>query len=253
VGFILGRAYEARSGREQAVAMTTFAGLALLPDADVVGLSLGLQDHGLYGHRGYSHSLLFAVAIGTGAYMVARRWGTRPWFTALLTFLAVTSHGLLDAMTYRTRGIPFFWPFDEMRVTFGWRPIPPAPTGTDFFSKRGLEVMAVELVYFLPLIVAAVSPGLTTWRRWGGRLLARGRDCLEGVSQPGALAMAGPRVGGAGRAAFRLSGAIGLVLVCLALAQFYLSQSRVVAWIEQSTQQNLAVSLMRQPEFRHLH
>ena len=113
--------------------------------------------------------------------------------------------------------------------------------------------MAVEIIYFLPLIMAAVSPGLATWRRLIGRLLARGRDCLEGVTQPGALAMAGPRVGGAGRAAFRLSGAIGLVVMSLVAAQFYLSQSSVVAWIEQSTQQNLAVSLMRQPEFRHLH
>ena len=135
MGFILGRAYEARSGREQAVAMTAFAGLALLPDADVVGLSLGLADHGLYGHRGYSHSLLFAVTIAAGAYLVARRWGTRPWFTALLTFLAVTSHGVLDAMTYRTRGIPFFWPFDEMRVTFALAADPAGAHGVGLLQQ----------------------------------------------------------------------------------------------------------------------
>ena len=64
-----------------------------------------------------------------------------------------------------------------------------------------------------------------------------------------------PRGGGRAerrRAVFRLGGAVGLVAVSLVAAQLYLSQSRVVAWIEQSTQQNLAVSLMRQPEFRHL-
>ena len=138
--------------------MTTFAGLALLPDADVAGLSLGLADHGLYGHRGYSHSLLFATAVAGLAFWVARKWGTRPWFTAILAFLAVTSHGILDAMTYRTRGIPFFWPFDETRIVFPWRPIPPAPTGVEFFSKRGLEVVAVELVYFMPLVMPASRP-----------------------------------------------------------------------------------------------
>jgi inner membrane protein len=241
VGFLLGRAYEARSGREQAVAMTTFAGLALLPDADVLGLSFGLADHGPYGHRGYSHSLLFAATIAGIAFWVARKWGTRPWFTALLAFLAVTSHGILDAMTYRTRGIPFLWPFDEMRVTFPWRPIPPAPTGMGFFSKRGLEVVAVEMVYFMPLILAAISPSAASLRRWMSALL------------PARLVAAVPPVGGNTRAVFKLGGAIGLVAVSLMTAQVYLSQSRMVAWIEQSTQENLAVSLMRTPRFRHLH
>jgi inner membrane protein len=269
VGFLLGRAYEARSGREQAVAMTTFAGLALLPDADVLGLSFGLTDHGPYGHRGYSHSLLFAAAIAGVAYWVARRWGTRPTFTAVLAFLAVCSHGILDAMTYRTRGIPFFWPIEEMRVAFPWRPIPPAPTGVGFFSRRGLEVAAVELVYFMPLIVAALSPSLATLRRWLWSLMAPFRRLLGpgmngGLPVPAtgatgdssdsmpALAAVGPQTGGGTRAVFRLGGAIGLVAVSLVAAHLYLSQSRVVAWIEQSTQQNLAVSLMRQPEFRHL-
>ncbi len=253
--------------------MTTFAGLALLPDADVAGLSFGLADHGLYGHRGYSHSLLFATAIAGLVYVVARRWGTRPGFSALLAFLAVGSHGLLDAMTYRTRGIPFFWPFDEMRVVFPWRPIPPAPTGADFFSKRGLEVAGVEMVYFLPLVLAALLPGLATWRRWGARLLATPsrqtclgtpvareparllspEPALAGDPMPRALVLGGSR-GAVGVApAYRLTGAVALVALCLVIAQVYLSQSRVVAWIEHSTQQNLAVSLMRNPQFRHLH
>jgi inner membrane protein len=235
--------------------MTTFSGLALLPDADVLGLSFGLSDHGLYGHRGYSHSLLFAGAIAGLAYAVARRWGTRPCFTAVLAFLAVTSHGILDAMTYRTRGIPFFFPFDEMRVVFPWRPIPPAPTGMSFFSKRGLEVVGVELVYFMPLVVAALSPALATWRRWFGRVgtWLRGAPALDGApALPVAVVGAGTRASGAGAAVVRLSGAVALVAVCLMAAHLYLSRSALVAWIEQSTQQNLAVSLMRHPKFRHL-
>jgi inner membrane protein len=235
--------------------MTTFAGLALLPDADVLGLSLGLADHGPYGHRGYSHSLLFAAAIAGVAFWVARRWGTRPWFTAALAFLAVCSHGILDAMTYRTRGIPFFWPLEDMRVVFPWRPIPPAPTGISFFSKRGLEVVGVELVYFMPLLVAAVSPGLATWRRWLGHLggwFRRSSALDGGPVLPVAVVGAGTRATGTGRAVFRLGGAVGLVAVSLMVAHLYLSRSALVAWIEQSTQQNLAVSLMRHPKFRHL-
>ena len=46
VGMLLGRAYEARSVRERVVALTTFGGLALLPDADVALVALGLDYHG---------------------------------------------------------------------------------------------------------------------------------------------------------------------------------------------------------------
>jgi hypothetical protein len=162
---------------------------------------------------------------------------------------------LLDAMTYRTRGIPFFWPFDETRVVFPWRPIPPAPTGVGFFSKRGMEVAGVELVYFLPLVIAAVLPGLATWKRWGARLLARGKALTLPAESLGGgeLMLAGNPSSGSARAVGRLTGAVALVALCLVTAQLYLSQSRVVAWIEHSTQQNLAVSLMRTPQFRHLH
>jgi len=37
-------------------------GSALLPDADVIGFALGIHYGDLFGHRGLSHSLLFAAA-----------------------------------------------------------------------------------------------------------------------------------------------------------------------------------------------
>ena len=168
----------------------------------------------------------------------------------------MTSHGILDAMTYRTRGIPFFWPFDETRIVFPWRPIPPAPTGVEFFSKRGLEVVAVELVYFMPLVIAGIAPGLTRIGGWLRRLwgtVPAAAAVLPGApGNSGSLVATQPQLTGGARAVFKLTGAVALVAVSLGIAQVYLSQSRVVAWIEQSTQENLAVSLMREPRFRHL-
>src|SRR3954467_5449910 len=52
--------------------MVLFAGLALLPDADVLLVSLGTCDTGSCGHRGASHSLPLALAIGLLSGYVAK-------------------------------------------------------------------------------------------------------------------------------------------------------------------------------------
>ena len=231
--------------------MGTFGALALGPDADVVGVAMGLDYHGHYGHRGYTHSLLFAATLSVVAYFVARKWGTRPVFTALLTFLAVTSHGVLDAMTYRTRGVPFFWPFTDERFTFPWRHIPPAPVGSNYLSRRGLEVAAVEMVYFLPLTLLSFAPSLRTLGRWLAPLAFWRRPLTLGAP---VLAVApANRWHGVRRAAVRVTGIVAVVFCSMAFAKYYLRDSRLVSWIEQSTQENLAVSMMSHPKYRHLH
>jgi len=229
VGLLIGRAYENRSVKERVVALTTFGSLALAPDADVLAVSLGADYHGHYGHRGLTHSLAFAVIVAGLAFLVARKWGTRPAFTALLAFLAVASHGVLDAMTYRTRGVPFFWPLTFERFTFPWRHIPPAPVGTRFLSQRGLEVAAVEFVYFLPITLGALLPSPATWKRWF-------------------LAIAAWR-----QVTFRLAGVVMLTALSMGFANQVLRDSRLVAWIERSTEKGVAVSLMETPQFRHFH
>jgi inner membrane protein len=229
VGLLVGRAYEARSIKERVVALTSFGALALAPDADVLLTHVGADYHGQFGHRGFTHSLLFGVVLAAGAFFVARKWGTRPWLTALLTFLAVASHGLLDAMTYRTRGVPFFWPFTEERFTFPWRHIPPAPVGTRFLSQRGLEVAAVEFVYFLPITLGALFPTRATWRRWFQNIAVWRQTTI------------------------RLTAVVGLCVLSMCLANQYLRDSRLIAWIEKSTEKGVAVSLMDTPQFRHFH
>jgi inner membrane protein len=238
---ILGRAYDARSTRERVLVTATFGAVALLPDADVLGLKLGLSDDTVFGHRGYSHSLLFALTVTALTWLVARRWGTRPLFTTFLAFLAVASHGVLDAMTYRTRGIPFFWPLFDGRIAFPWRPIPPAPTGTAFVSWRGLEVAAVELVYFAPLILLAVAPGWAFWQRLFARITAWWRSVPPTLVPVPVVT----RTFSARRAAVHVCAIVAVIAGSLAVAQAYLRDSRVVAWIEQSTHDSLAVSLAR--------
>jgi len=48
---------------------TLLAGSAVLPDADVIGFPFGINYGGLLGHRGLSHSLLFAVLWSLCGYL----------------------------------------------------------------------------------------------------------------------------------------------------------------------------------------
>ncbi len=122
---------------------------AVLPDADVVGFSLGWRGS-MLGHRGLSHSLLFALAVALVVVGVAFR-KARPFRTGWLVFyfFAVTaSHGLLDALTDGGSGVAFFAPFDDARYFFPWRPIEVSPLSLDrFFSSRGAEVLKSEVVW----------------------------------------------------------------------------------------------------------
>ncbi|HWT02388.1 MAG TPA: metal-dependent hydrolase [Pyrinomonadaceae bacterium] len=122
---------------------------AMLPDADVIGFSFGLRGS-MFGHRGLSHSLFFALLVALLVVWLAFR-KARPFRTGwlVLYFFAVTaSHGLLDALTDGGSGVAFFAPFDGTRHFFPWRPIEVSPISLDrFFSPRGAEVLKSEVVW----------------------------------------------------------------------------------------------------------
>src|SRR6187399_477017 len=85
--------------------MAFFAGLALLPDSDVLLVALGACDAGACGHRGASHSLPVAVGIGLLGVLAARRLGWPALRTFLATSFAVGSHALLDVLGAGGRGL----------------------------------------------------------------------------------------------------------------------------------------------------
>ncbi|HLL77166.1 MAG TPA: metal-dependent hydrolase [Pyrinomonadaceae bacterium] len=152
---------------------------AVLPDADVLGFAFRIRYGDLLGHRGLSHSLAFAAALGVlvaSLFFRDARVLSRRWWSLAAYFAAVTaSHGLLDALTDGGLGVAFFAPFDDGRYFFPWRPIEVSPIGAGFFSRRGLAVLASEFVWvWLPslLIVAAVRG----WRK----LSENGRDGGQG-------------------------------------------------------------------------
>lgn len=129
----------------------TVIGCAVLPDADVLGLRLGVPYGSLLGHRGLSHSLVFAGVTG----VVVARWilRDRRALTAAAVAAATASHGVLDALTNGGLGVAFFSPVDPTRYFFPWRPIAVSPLS--FVPSRVWPVLSTELVVvWAPLVLA---------------------------------------------------------------------------------------------------
>ena len=123
---------------------------SILPDADVLGFQFGVSYGDMLGHRGLTHSLVFALVVGLIVAFLAFARPPQGWTRILLScyFVAVTaSHGILDAMTDGGLGIAFFAPFDDTRYFFPFRPIKVSPIGLSFFSARGLDVIWSELLW----------------------------------------------------------------------------------------------------------
>ncbi|MEP2100931.1 MAG: metal-dependent hydrolase [Parasphingorhabdus sp.] len=141
---------------------------AMLPDADVIGFGFGIDYADSWGHRGASHSLLFAAIAALLAVALIR---PQRYVTAgLFLFAAMASHGLLDTLTNGGLGAALFWPWDETRHFAPATPIAVSPIGiSDFMSMRGMKVLQSEAMWiWTPLILlVGMILGLKQWRmRW---------------------------------------------------------------------------------------
>jgi inner membrane protein len=136
---------------------------AEIPDADVLGFWLGVSYGDPWGHRGMTHSLLFACVLAAAlTYATENPVKQRhPRFSRwLYLFLATASHGLSDAVTDGGLGVALFAPFDATRYFFPFRPVVVSPLGVqEFFSPIGVRVLLSEAIWiWLPcLVVVAAS------------------------------------------------------------------------------------------------
>lgn len=140
------------------------AALPIVPDLDALS---DAPYPSAFGHRGFTHSLCFALGIGLVIAAVASRpLKMRFWMTCGLCFLITASHGVLDAFTSGGAGIPFFWPLSERR--FGpWGPIHLADIADDFPNPWRSRAIQTELLWvWLPMTIGL---GLIEARRWWRR------------------------------------------------------------------------------------
>jgi inner membrane protein len=126
----------------------------MLPDLDVVGMRFGIAYGSEFGHRGFSHSLLFALAVALTGCVFHGFLRSNAMKVFSFLFAATASHGILDAFTNGGHGIEFLWPFSPERFFAPYQVIQVSPLGLSrFLSWQGLAVLRSEAIWvWLPCI-----------------------------------------------------------------------------------------------------
>jgi inner membrane protein len=140
--------------------------LSVLPDLDILAFAVGIPYEHDLGHRGLSHSILFAMlaawAVARFGFPAVPRYSRAWWQLFGILALAAASHGLLDALTNGGLGVGFWVPFSSERFFFPFRPLEVSPIGLKAIWEGPMSrVMISEILYvWLPvgcfLCVAAV-------------------------------------------------------------------------------------------------
>lgn len=131
---------------------------SVVPDLDVVAFKLGIPYAHMFGHRGFSHSLAFALLAAPFFALAAvpkDSWFSRAWWGIVgLLAVATAAHGLLDAITDAGLGIGFFVPFSAERYFFPWRPlITPSVSPAAFFNAKAIAILRSEMIaVWLPVL-----------------------------------------------------------------------------------------------------
>lgn len=151
------------------------AGLAcsLLPDLDVIGFKFGIAYGDALGHRGLSHSLVFAFGTGVLAALAAPLLKAGRFTAFVFCGGAVLVHIFLDALTNGGLGVALWWPWSDARWFFPVQPIEVCPfSPRHLLSERGVRIMASEGKWIWgPSLVAALC--LAPFFRWKKRRVGK--------------------------------------------------------------------------------
>lgn len=149
IGYGLSRAWLKKSGWKIVLLCII---CTIFPDADVIMFRFGVAYESPYGHRGFTHSIFFAVVFAvliTFLFFSGHKHNNKKRVLLfLLFFLCTLSHGILDGMTDGGLGVEYFYPFDTDRYFFPFTPIKVSPLGVArFFSRYGWSVIKSEMIW----------------------------------------------------------------------------------------------------------
>ena len=130
----------------------------IIPDIDVLAFRFNIAYAHDFGHRGFTHSVMFAFALALLALAFARQLQASRQITFAFIGLAALSHPLLDMLTNGTHGVALWWPWSSERIVSSWHVIEASPLSLRrVFSARSLVVLQSELLWiWLPATVFAV-------------------------------------------------------------------------------------------------
>ncbi len=131
---------------------------AFAPDLDVLAFRYGVPYESQWGHRGWTHSVVFAVGFGGLMYLLLKLLSPKNTIscrTGIWLMLSTLSHPMLDMMTNGGRGCALWWPFSTERIFFPFRPILVSPMSVGgFMGEWGLRVLLSELFWIgVPALV----------------------------------------------------------------------------------------------------
>jgi len=131
---------------------------AFAPDIDVLAFRYGIPYESQWGHRGWTHSIVFAIVFGALMYLLLKLLSpknTVNYKAGIWLILSTLSHPLLDMMTNGGRGCALWWPFSTERIFFPFRPILVSPMSIGgFIGEWGMRVLMSELFWIgVPAVV----------------------------------------------------------------------------------------------------
>lgn len=134
--------------------------IPIIPDFDVIAFRFGIPYESPFGHRGFSHSIIFALILAVILMFAAFReipFRSKKWFQYLaFFFLIALSHPFLDAFTNGGLGVGLFIPLDASRYFAPFRPIEVSPISLKrFLDGSAFYVLVSEFIWvWIPFLVA---------------------------------------------------------------------------------------------------
>jgi inner membrane protein len=140
---------------------------AVLPDADVAARIFGIPHTHDFGHRGATHTILFALIVGLTGAAAAQRLRSGPWLAFLFLSLSTLSHAFTDMVTNGGKGLMLLWPLSGERFASLWRPVEVSRVGLQAFDEgRIWTVLLSEWLWLvLPAAAFALLLRLSFFRR----------------------------------------------------------------------------------------
>ena len=125
---------------------------ALFANAADLDFLLVFAFHSKQWHRGFTHSVGFALVI---CLLLAFLLGRQRLKQALAYGLAFASHGILDYMTSKKgSGVELLWPFSAERMKLGWWSLSEVPSQLP--PTEIMKTLGVEFGLFVPLLLAVL-------------------------------------------------------------------------------------------------